>query len=220
MRLMAIFPHPDDEISTCGTMAKHARRGDATKFLWLTRGELASQFGEMPPHEVAQIREGHGRDVAALVGAEYGFLDFADSGMTGQREEALAIARELADWKPDVVFTWDYQDVHPDHRASYWAVLSALKLCRLPKLVGNAHRERIRLLHYARQDIARPQVYVDISETIEVAEEVFAYYQAFYGWEYNRQTFRLNRARLGQEAGVKFAERFQSETALPLAYLP
>ncbi|HEU4740694.1 MAG TPA: PIG-L family deacetylase [Meiothermus sp.] len=276
MRLMAIFPHPDDEIGTAGTLAKHARRGDAVKLIWLTRGELASQFGDAPPEEVAQVREGHGHAVAEIIGAEYEFLGYPDAGLTGGREEALVLARKIAAWKPDVVFTWDPYDVHPDHRAAYWATLSALKFCRIPKLVGaraqppepksasmeasfpddsrvasfpddsrvdgtnivdsspqpegmggstggvalEAHRSPVRLLHYYRNDLPRPAVYVDISETIDVAEQVFRLYQAFYRWEYSPEAFRANRARLGQEAGVKFAERFQSEGPLPLAYLP
>ncbi|MER3479637.1 MAG: GlcNAc-PI de-N-acetylase [Meiothermus sp.] len=258
MRLMAIFPHPDDEIGTAGTLAKHARRGDAVKLIWLTRGELASQFGDAPPEEVARVREGHGHAVAEIIGAEYEFLGYPDAGLTGGREEALVLARKIAAWKPDVVFTWDPHDVHPDHRAAYWATLSALKLCRIPKLVGagaaqasfssqgrvdgaslvdispqpegmggstggvalEAHRSPVRLLHYYRSDLPRPAVYVDISPTIDVAEQVFRLYQAFYRWEYSPEAFRANRARLGQEAGVRFAERFQSEGPLPLEYLP
>lgn len=28
-----------------------------------------------------------------------------------------------ANWKPDAVISWNPQDVHPDHRAAYWATL-------------------------------------------------------------------------------------------------
>ncbi|MCL6502400.1 MAG: biotin synthase BioB [Pirellulales bacterium] len=45
----------------------------------------------MSPEEVARIREGHGHTVAQMIGAEAQFLDFADSSLTGGREEALAI---------------------------------------------------------------------------------------------------------------------------------
>ncbi len=195
-------------------------RGDAAKILWLTRGELASQFGEMPPDEVARIREEHGHTVAQMIGAEAQFLDFADSSLTGGRDEALAIARVMAAWKPDVVITWNPQDVHPDHRASYWATLSALKFCRIPKLVGEAHRQPVRLLHYYRSDIPRPAVYVDVGEEGQaVAEKVFSFYRDFYKWEYSLEAFRANRSRLGAEAGAKFAERFQSEAPLAHSYL-
>ena len=220
MRLMAIFPHPDDEVGTVGTLTKHVLRGDSAKMVWLTRGELASQFGDMAPAEVAKIREGHGKAVAEMVGAEYQFLDFADAGMTGGREEALEVAKLIAAYKPDTVFTWNPHDVHPDHRASYWAVLSALKFCRIPKLVGEPHRKPVRLLHYFRGDIGRPAVYVDIGEEGQaVAEKVFGFYHDFYKWDYTTEQFRANRSRLGAEAGVKFAEKFQCESALAHPYL-
>lgn len=220
MRLLAIFPHPDDEVGVSGTLAKHVLRGDAAKILWLTRGELASQFGDMAPQEVARIREGHGRDVAAIIGAEWSFLDYPDSGLTGNNEEALVIAREIAAWKPDVVFTWNPEDVHPDHRAAYWATLSALKFCRIPKLVGEAHRKPIRLLHYNRGDIPRPSIYVDIGEEGQaISEKVFSYYHDFYKWDFSLEQFRASRARQGAEAGTKFAERFQSETPMAHPFL-
>jgi LmbE family N-acetylglucosaminyl deacetylase len=136
MNLMAVFAHPDDEIGASGTLALHARRGDRVLLVWMTRGELASQFGEASPEEVARVREGHGAHVAGLLGAEYRFLPFRDTFLTGGREEALALARLMADFRPQAVLTWDPLDVHPDHRATYQAVLSALKLCRIPKLVG------------------------------------------------------------------------------------
>jgi LmbE family N-acetylglucosaminyl deacetylase len=220
VRLLAVFAHPDDEIGVSGTLAKHVMRGDAAKILWLTKGELASQFGEMPSEEVARIREGHGRVVAGMVGAEYQILDFADSSLTGGREEALAIARVVADWKPDLVVTWNPHDVHPDHRAVYWATLSALKFCRIPKLVGEPHRKPVRLLHYYRSDIPRPVVYVDVGEEGQaVADRVFGFYHDFYQWEYSPEAFRANRSRLGAEALVKFAERFQAEVPLAHRYL-
>ena len=217
---MAIFPHPDDEIGTAGTLSKHAHRGDAVKLVWMTRGEMASQFGEMAPEEVAAIREKHGHDVAQIVGGEYEFMGFPDAGLTGGRDEALAVAKLIAQWKPDVVFTWDYQDVHPDHRATYWAVFSALKLCRLPKLVGEPHRKPVRLLHYYRGDIPRPSVYVDITKSLETAEKVFMLYHDFYKWDYSLEQYRAARARMGGEAGVKYAERFQSESPFALSFLP
>jgi len=212
MNLMAVFAHPDDEIGAAGTLALHARRGDRVLLVWMTRGELASQFGEASPKEVARVREGHGAHVAGLLGAEYRFLPFRDTFLTGGREEALALARLMADFRPQAVLTWDPLDVHPDHRATHQAVLSALKLCRIPKLVGEAHRELVRLFHYPRRDLTRPWVYVDVTETEEVAEAVFAFYQEFYRWPFTLEDFRARRRLRGQEAGVAFAEAFQTET--------
>ena len=45
---MAVFAHPDDEIGAAGTLALHAQKGDRVMLVWMTRGELASQFGDTP----------------------------------------------------------------------------------------------------------------------------------------------------------------------------
>ena len=73
---MAVFAHPDDEIGAAGTLALHAQKGDRVMLVWMTRGELASQFGDTPEEEVARVREGHGAYVAGLIGAEHRFFFF------------------------------------------------------------------------------------------------------------------------------------------------
>ncbi|RTH15889.1 GlcNAc-PI de-N-acetylase [Thermus scotoductus] len=217
---MAVFAHPDDEIGASGTLALHARRGDRVLLVWMTRGELASHFHGASPEEVARVREEHGAHVAGLLGAQYCFLPFQDTFLTGGREEALALAQVMAEFQPDAVITWDPWDVHPDHRATHRAVLSALKLCRIPKLVGEAHRKPVRLYHYPRRDISRPYVYVDISTTQEVAEAVFRFYQEFYGWPVTLEDFRAQRRLRGRETGVPFAEAFQTDSPPAWPALP
>ncbi|MDM7323775.1 MAG: PIG-L deacetylase family protein [Thermus sp.] len=209
---MAVFAHPDDEIGCLGTLALHARRGDRVLLVWMTRGELASQFGDMDDTQVARVREAHGAHVARVLGADYRFLPFRDTFLTGGREEALAVARLMAEFQPDAVITWDPVDIHPDHRATHQAVLSALKLCRIPKLVGEAHRGPIRLYHYPRKEVSRPWLYVDTTATMEVAETVFSFYHGFYHWPFTLEEFRAHRRLLGREAGVPFAEAFQADS--------
>ncbi len=217
---MAVFAHPDDEIGAAGTLALHARRGDRVLLVWMTKGELASQFGELEEARVAEIREEHGAHVARLIGAEYRFLPFRDTFLTGGREEALALARLMAEFRPDAVITWDPLDVHPDHRATHQAVLSALKFCRIPKLVGEAHRKPVRLYHYPRKELGRPWLYVDTTATQEVAEAVFAFYQGFYRWPFTLEEFRARRRLRGREAGVPFAEAFQTDSPPAWPALP
>ncbi|WP_353511917.1 PIG-L deacetylase family protein [Thermus sp. LT1-2-5] len=220
MNLLAVFAHPDDEIGAAGTLALHARKGHRVMLVWMTKGELASQFGDAPPEEVARVREGHGAHVAGLIGAEYRFLPFGDTLLTGGREEALALARLMAEFRPEAVITWDPLDVHPDHRATHQAVLSALKLCRIPKLVGEAHRKPVRLYHYPRRELARPWVYVDTTSTQEVAEAVFQFYREFYRWPFTLEEFRARRRLQGLEAGVRFAEAFQTDSPPAWPALP
>ncbi len=208
-RVLAIFAHPDDEIGCAGTLARFAHDGAEVQLIWMTHGELASQFGEMAPEQVAQTREAHGQAVAALLGARQEFLNFPDAGLTGGREEALALARIVAAFKPEAIITWDPFDMHPDHRATYWACLSSLKLCRIPKLMGAAYRERVRLYHYYSGDLPRDQVYCDISETMPTLEHVYRLYHETYHWAWTVDDLRRSRLLVGARFARPYAERFQ-----------
>ncbi|MCG3219274.1 MAG: PIG-L family deacetylase, partial [Candidatus Heimdallarchaeota archaeon] len=34
--ILAIFPHPDDELGCIGTLANHSQRGDKVHMIWTT----------------------------------------------------------------------------------------------------------------------------------------------------------------------------------------
>ncbi len=229
MNILAIFAHPDDEISCLGTLAKHAARGDTVKLVWTTYGELASQFGDAPANEVRTTREGHGKFVAETIGASYQFFDMGDSKMLGSRDEALQLARLYAEFKPDAIITWDDFNRHPDHRATAKIVFDALTWVRIPKILNEnqsiilePHRKPITFYQYvAAADTHRPIVHVDISNTFEIAQKIRQYYAEFYKWEWSNQDFQATRAAWGQSAGVKYAERFSIQRSVhpPVEYL-
>lgn len=228
MNILAVFAHPDDEISCLGTLAKHVARGDTVKLVWTTYGELASQFGDAPAQEVRATREAHGRFVAQTIGASYQFFDMGDSKMLGSREEALILARLYAEFKPDAVITWDDFNRHPDHRATAKIAFDALTFVRIPKILNEAastkleaHRNPITFYQYVAPDSSRPVVHVDITNQFDTALRIRDYYAEFYKWAWSSDDFRSSRATWGQAVGVKYAERFTIQRSVhpPLEYL-
>ncbi|MGI8747942.1 MAG: PIG-L deacetylase family protein [Deinococcus sp.] len=223
MNLMAVLAHPDDEIGCIGTLAKHARRGDRVMLVWTTLGELASQFVDAPRGEVVRVRQGHGAWVAGHIGAEHRFFDMGDSRMTGSREEALHLARLYAEFQPNAVIAWSDDHPHPDHRMSAKIAYDAVTLARIPKIVGegreasneplSAWREPLRFYQYHSVASPHPEVFVDIGETVDLAQGVMSYYQEFYQWAFTPEQYREGRARLGALSGVKYAERFTLRAA-------
>lgn len=234
---MAVFAHPDDEIGCIGTLARHAARGDEVLLVWTTLGELASQFGDAPHEEVTRVRREHGAWVANRIGAGFHFFDMGDSRMTGGRDEALQLARLYARFRPNAVITWSDDHPHPDHRMTAKIAFDAVTLARIPKIVNEvgggaamppapdlsgdeapesgediarlqAWREPVRLYQYHAPASPYPEVFVDTTDTLDVAAEVMAYYQAFYKWTWTAEQYRESRAQLGRLAGVKSAERF------------
>ncbi len=219
MRILAVFSHPDDELGCVGSLIKHAKRGDEVSLAWTTHGELASQFVDQTDAEVRTIRQEHGAWVADKVGGSGHFFDMGDSRMTGNRHEALQLARLYARFKPDAIITWSDDSGHPDHQMTAKIAFDAVTMARIPKIVNEdlgeatapleAHRKPVRFLQYASSVSARPVMHVDIGEEIELVKEIFSFYRDFYGWQYTDEQFEASRAVIGREAGVGFADKFQ-----------
>ena len=163
--LLAIFAHPDDELSAGGTLAHYARDGVSAHLICATRGDV----GEAPPDlkgfaSIGEMREDELKCACNILGLDsVNFLGYRDSGMPGSADnhnpQALAaqplenIARQVAAYirrlKPQVVITFDpiggYR--HPDHIAIHKATVEAFQLA------GDATQDIEGLPPYAPQKL-------------------------------------------------------------------
>jgi LmbE family N-acetylglucosaminyl deacetylase len=163
--LLAVFAHPDDELSAGGTLAHYARAGARAHLICATRGEV----GEAPPDlkgfaSIAEMRSDELQCACNILGLEsVSFLGYRDSGMPGspdnQHPQALAaapvdeVARKVAAYirrlKPQVVITFDpiggYR--HPDHIAIHKATVVAFQIA------GDASEDIERLPPYAPEKL-------------------------------------------------------------------
>jgi len=126
LKLLAVFPHPDDETMGLGsTLARYSAEGVETYLVCATRGERGwfDSEGPNPGWEgVARIRETELRGAAEHLGLhEVSFLDYMD----GDVDQAIPaeiigkIAAQIRRIKPHVVVTFapDGNYGHPDHIA-------------------------------------------------------------------------------------------------------
>jgi N-acetyl-1-D-myo-inositol-2-amino-2-deoxy-alpha-D-glucopyranoside deacetylase len=145
-RLLAVFPHPDDETFACGgTFAALSERGVAVTLVCATRGEVGEIRvpGLATPETLGQVREGELRRAMDELGvADVRLLDYRDSGMVGtpanddpralmqasEREVAARIASALEEVRPDVVVTYGPDGIygHPDHLTVHLATTAAV----------------------------------------------------------------------------------------------
>lgn len=126
LKLLAIFPHPDDETLGLGsTIARYSSEGVETYLICATRGERGwfDSEGPNPGLEgVAQIREAELRCAAENLGIhEVNFLDYID-GDVDQADPGEIIGKivsHIRRIKPQVVVTFgpDGAYGHPDHIA-------------------------------------------------------------------------------------------------------
>lgn len=135
LKLLAVFPHPDDETLGLGsTLARYSAEGVETFLLCATRGERGWFDSEGPNPGlggVARIREAELRCAAEHLGLrEVNFLDYIDGDVdqAGPKEIIKQIVTHIRRIKPQVVVTFppDGNYGHPDHIALSQFTMSAL----------------------------------------------------------------------------------------------
>jgi LmbE family N-acetylglucosaminyl deacetylase len=126
LKLLAIFPHPDDEtMGLGGTFAKYSAEGVQTYLVCATRGERGwfDSEGPNPGLEgVGRIREAELHCAAGHLGLhEVSFLDYLDGDVDqANAQEIIArLAGHIRRIKPQVIvsFSPDGSYGHPDHIA-------------------------------------------------------------------------------------------------------
>jgi LmbE family N-acetylglucosaminyl deacetylase len=126
LKLLAVFPHPDDETLGLGsTLARYSAQGIETYLVCATRGERGWFDSEGPdpgPEGVARIREAELRCAAEHLGIhEVSFLDYIDGDVDRADPEEIIgrLVSHLRRIKPQVVVSFgpDGAYGHPDHIA-------------------------------------------------------------------------------------------------------
>ena len=135
-RIMAVSAHPADFCSRAGgTLIKHARAGSAVKVVWLTHGEtdesalLYKQKPEISIKEVRRIREKEAFACAEVIGAEGRMFGFGDNPLRMTPERMEMLAREIADFKPNIILThWKDEVTYPTHWRTAQSVIDAAQM--------------------------------------------------------------------------------------------
>jgi LmbE family N-acetylglucosaminyl deacetylase/CheY-like chemotaxis protein len=117
--VLAIGAHPDDvEIGVGGTLLRHAAAGNRVVHLVLTDGEA----GGRRRTRVAEAVEAARRMGATLVRGRA-----PDAALQGNRRTVQVIDEVVDKYHPSVVYVHSGKDSHQDHRATYYATLSAVR---------------------------------------------------------------------------------------------
>lgn len=186
--LLVVLSHPDDELGCAGTIAAQVARGDRVVLAWLTRGEMTDAFGPLPSDEVARRRGEQGAEAARLLGAEHRFLDFPDTALRASLEEARAVARLIAEVRPDGLLTWGDAWVrglrHPDHQATGKVSRDAVTLARMARAVEPLapHRGFCPVFTFRDVHSALPAVAVDVAPHLERVRALGAFYRERIGF--------------------------------------
>lgn len=173
LRLLAVFPHPDDEtLGLGGTVAKYSAEGVETYLVCATRGERGWFDSEGPNpglDGVGKIREAELRCAAQHLGLrEVTFLGYLD-GDVDQAPPAEIIGRiatHIRRIRPQVIVTFspDGSYGHPDHIALSQFANAAIVAAADPSTEGVAGQpHRVSKFYYM----------VDSQRLVRAANEVF-----------------------------------------------
>jgi len=171
LRVLAVSAHPADFCSRAGgTLMKHVRAGSKVKVIWLTQGEsdesafLYEQHPGISIDEVRRIREKEAFAAAEVIGAEGKMFGFGDGPLRMTPERMEMLAREMADFKPDLILThWKDELTYPTHwRTSH----SAIEAAQMARVSWDIRFFEPNIGTAARVGFV-PDHYVDISEVFE-----------------------------------------------------
>lgn len=217
MRILAVGAHLDDiEIACGGTLCKAIKNGSQVRCIVMSKSGYKDINNNVSRTNEAAISEG----LAAfncLGITNVKIYDFENTKMGWDAEIIKTIEREIIDFNPDLIITHHPNDTHQDH-------VGVSKSC-----ISAARRHNNVLFFEPIPPSGRsnnpfnPQVYLDISETIDSKIESLRCHTTEYkkfgeeAWItgiYARAQFR------GYECGSHFAECFEvlrlSDTCLSL----
>jgi bacillithiol biosynthesis deacetylase BshB2 len=172
-RVLAIYPHPDDEaFGKAGALALHAKEGAEITLVCATLGQMGRRMGKpffANRETLWEIREKEIKDACSVIGIQdlrlWRMLDktlqFEDPEKLADRVEVV-----LKDVKPELVYSfYPKYAVHPDHDALAEAVILAIS--RLPKnerpvVYASAFSKN------CEDMIGSPDILMDVSQVLDV----------------------------------------------------
>ncbi len=175
-RVLAVGAHPDDiEFGAGGTLAKWAAKGCRVTLLVMTDGSKGSWDPGADPDVLAATRNAEQEAAADRLGVgEVRHLGYVDGELEYTMELRKELCRQIRDVRPDVVLShdpWQRYQLHPDHRATGWAVVDGVVAARdhlfFPEQGLAAHRPAAVLLWSADE----PDHWEDIGATFSVKIE-------------------------------------------------
>jgi LmbE family N-acetylglucosaminyl deacetylase len=219
--VLAVYAHPDDpDVSAGGTLARWAAAGAAVHVCICADGDKGSSDPATDPQELVARRRLEVAASGQILGVKaHHWLGFPDGELDDDRELRTRLVTLVREVRPDVVIAPDPTAIffgqhyvnHRDHRAVGWAALDAVAPAAanphyFPE-AGAAHSVGVVYL----SGTLEPDVWVDISATIDVKASAIACHASQVGEsdEWLRRAVRRRAEEAGREAMVGFAEAYR-----------
>ena len=217
-RVLVVAPHPDDaEIGCGGTVARLINDGVEVYYLVATNGDKGTEDPTLTNADLAAMRDKEQRAAAAHLGVtEVTILQNGDGELVDGRELLGEFTWHVRRIRPDIVLTTDpfrtsfY--VHRDHRITGMVAMDAVYPFARDRLHFPEHEAEGLETHKTAEiffwGCENPDVFIDISETIDLKIEATLLHASQFGPD-SGKWIRSWGARIGEMAGMSFAEEFR-----------
>lgn len=188
--VLAIYAHPDDlELSVAGTLLKLKSHGYRTGALDVTRGEMGTRGTvEMRAEEARKAAEIMRLDVREN-------LALPDGHVWNDEAARTKLVRVLRRLKPQVIFTHQMNDPHPDHNHITDLVREAARLASLRNYDAETGADKIKapiVAHTVFSRLVAPSFIVDISDFVAAKmDSIRAHASQFYNPQSSEPETRL-----------------------------
>ena len=220
MRVLVVAAHPDDEVLGCGgTIARMAKDGHDIYILILGEGSTSrsAQRDQADLAEVNGLREAS-LQAAKTLGVNEVFL----RGLPDNRFDTaplLDIVKVVEEFvvklSPEVIYTHHGGDLNIDHALTFRAVLTAtrpLKGQPVKEIYAFEIPSSTEWSFQQLEPVFRPNVFEDISETLEIKIEALSHYQTEtrpFPHPRSAEALRAIAQRWGSVAGGEAVEAFE-----------
>ena len=230
MKILAVGAHPDDiEFLCAGTLAKYKRLGHEVAIAIATNGEVGSST--LPKAEIAAVRRAEAKVSAALLGAEFHWLNYPDEFLfndAGTRLHLIDLVRQV---RPDLIICHDPEnDYHPDHTTAGRIIWDTHVMVTVPNIATD-HPPCAKIPEIIYMDTIGgvnfiPDRYVDISADIDIKRKMLSCHKSQEQWMidmYGVTTVSMmeNFSRMrGFQCGCQFGEGFRTPPMWPRNVAP
>ena len=222
-RGMVVVAHADDaEYSCSGTVAKWCAEGWDVVYVLCTDGSKGSADPNMSGDRLVKVRQEEQRNAGKVLGLrDVVFLGYEDSMLEPSLALRREIAREIRRHKPDVLICPSpvrqlngYGGLsHPDHFAAGEATMTAVfptarDRLTFPELLEEGlepHKVREVWVMWPEQ----PDIYVDVTDYIEVAVQALAQHKTQVGDDDVDFDIKDERRQIGDKVGFQYAEAYK-----------